>query len=167
MRAKKLSVVLYCIFIFFTLAHLSAAPKIKIKVSVKQGGWTIDLDAANLLGGAGTDFVGTIESDWDKVDVDISKTADPTAPWRVDISKVDTNWPSSLRLYAKRTADGTGDGTINEGTTYQQIIDSDQSFFSGTGDRTGIKVQLKIEGVSVVIGEDTYDTTIYYTVTET
>jgi hypothetical protein len=165
MKLKKTLCILF--LILFIISQLSAAPPISIKVTVKQGKWTIKLDDTNLTGGAGSDFITPLESVTDKVSVDITKTQGDTAPWRLDISKTDTIWPSSVEIYARRTADGTGSGTISGGTTYQQITDIDQTLCTGTGDRTNITIQLKLENVSVVMGLDDYTTSIVYTVVET
>ncbi|WP_265588545.1 hypothetical protein [Desulfotalea psychrophila] len=41
------------------------------------------------------------------------------------------------------------------------------SFFTGSGDVSGIKVQLKMSGASIQISPDSYSTTLYYTVSDT
>lgn len=133
------------------------------------GRWTIgNIDALSLTGGAGSDFVGSLESAINQIDISITKTTDPIAhPWRMDIKRLDTIWAPGFRLYVRRTADGLGDGTIAGGTVYQEITEVDQSFFSGTGDRTKIELQLKLDGVQVAnMHVESYSTTIYYTVTE-
>ena len=144
-----------------SLSILYTAPK--PKVSIRVGGrWTLNLDENDLTGGPGTDFPDTWESASDLIDIDITKT-DNT--WEVEISKSDATWPSQVNIYARRTTDGTGDGTITGGTTYQEITDIDEPFFSGTDDRTNVKVQIKLEGVTVGMNLDDYDTTISYTAT--
>ena len=159
----KKTIIILLIFNFLTLLSWSA-PSISLKIT---GKWTLTLRATDLIGGAGTDYLSEQESAVDQISITISKTATPTTPWRMDIKRVDINWNPNLHLYGRRTADGTGTGTINGGTVYQEITLTDQEFFTGTGERSKIEVQLKLSGISVFnLVEDTFDTTLYYTVTE-
>ena len=153
------------ILIVISPVRLFAPPAISLKVT---GKWQAILRATDLTGGAGTDYQTPFESAVDEVKLTITKTAGPTAPWRIDIRRTDVNWDADLTLYAKRSSDGTGDGTISGGTTYQAVTTTDQSFFTGTGDRSQIGLQYQIDGFSVNnLQVDTYETTIYITVTET
>ena len=149
---------------FVSVAGSLFAPTITLRAS---GFWTLRLKATDLSGGAGTDFSGTYPSDVNLIKLTITKTVGPTAPWRMDIRKVDTVWHMNLHIYAQRTSDGTGDGTITGGLSYQEISDTDQSFFSGTGDRSSVEVQLQLTGVTASLGANDFTTTIYYTVVET
>jgi hypothetical protein len=142
---------------------LFAPPGITIK-TVRR--WRLTLDAADLIGGGGTDFPVILESAVDEVEIDISKTLGPTAPWRVDVRSTEVNWRPEYRLYVRRSSDGLGDGSIAGGTVYQEITGVDQVFFSGTGDRTKIELQFRLEGVSVGVPLDTYTADVHYTVTE-
>lgn len=126
------------------------------------GSWAETIDALDLQAGAGSDLIDTYESASNTVAIDIIA---PTN-WRVDVKKSDTNWPANFQLYVRRTSDGSGSGSISGGTSYQEITDTDQSFFNGTLDRSNITGQLKLTGVSVQIPVDTYTTTVYYTVVE-
>jgi len=126
------------------------------------GSWSETIDASDLQAGAGSDLIDTYESASNTVAIDIIA---PTN-WRVDVKKSDTNWHANSQLYVRRTSDGSGSGSISGGTSYQEITDTDQSFFNGTIDRSNITGQLKLTGVSVQIPVDTYTTTVYYTVVE-
>lgn len=148
---------------FFAVPTALYAQTLTIKV---QQRWRLTLGATNLTGGAGTGFPSVFESAPDEVSVGISKTVDPPATWQVDIRRTDSNWDTGVRLYARRTADGTGTGSITGGTVYQEISDVDQYFFSGSGDRSKIEIQYRVEGVSLALGLDTYLTDISYTVTQ-
>ena len=148
--------------LFLIVQPLFAAPKLNLKVQVQGGKWTIKLDETDLVGGAGTDFVSPLESAADKVDIDITN---PAGNWRMYIRRVDSVWNPNIRIYARRTTDGTGTGTISGGTNYQEITTSDVSFFSGTLDRTSIKVQLMVD-FSVAVGINDFTTAITYTVTD-
>lgn len=127
------------------------------------GNWSETIDASDLQAGAGSDLIDTHESTADLVTIDISATA---GNWSLDVKKIDGNWHPDLLLHAKRTSDGTGSGSISGGVAYQQIIDIDQSFFSGNGDRSSVNVQLKLTGVSIQVPPDVYTTTVYYTVSD-
>jgi len=126
------------------------------------GSWAETIDASDLQAGAGSDLIDTYESASNTVAIDIIT---PTN-WRVDVKKSDTNWHANFQLYVRRTSDGSGSGSISGGTSYQEITDTDQSFFNGTLDRSNITGQLELTGVSVQIPVDTYTTTVYYTVVD-
>ena len=128
------------------------------------GDWFETIDAADLSGGAGSDLVSTHESSADQVSIDIGDA--PTQSWRVDVRKVDTDWHGDLSLYVRRTSDGSGSGSIAGGTSYQQLTSTYQEFFSGGLDRSGIAVQLMLDGVSATMPCGSYLTTVYYTVVE-
>jgi len=127
------------------------------------GNWSETIDSTDLQAGAGSDLISTYESAVDTVSIDISATI---GNWGLDVKKFDTNWHSDLHLHVKRTSDGTGSGSISGGGAYQEVTDTDQSFFSGNGDRSSINVQLELTGVSIQVPPDTYTTTVYYTVSD-
>lgn len=138
-----------------------ARPAITLEV---LGSWTESIDAVDLIAGAGSDLTDSYESASNAIEVNITSSG---TSWQMDIRKVDGNWHGDFVLYARRTADGTGVGTISGGDAYQQITGVDNLFFSGTKGRTGVNVQLKLSGVSIQVPPDTYITTVYYTITET
>ena len=118
--------------------------------------------------GAGSDLAAEYESASSAVTLTISATGGASDAWRVDIRRVDgANWHASMALYARRTSDGTGSGTVSGGTSYQTITTTDQTFFSGAGDRSDVAIQQKLGGISVGIQPNTYATTVYYTVVDT
>ena len=159
MRITTKFLILLIIFVSITIWE-----KIQAAISITvTGSWTQTIDASDLQAGAGSDLIDTYESASDAVSIDISQTG---GDWRVDVKKVDTNWHSNFQLSVRRTSSGTGSGTISGGTSYQEVTDTDQSFFNGTKSRDGINVQLKLSGVSVQIPPDTYSTTVYYTVVD-
>jgi len=127
------------------------------------GSWSETIDASDLAAGAGSDLLSTYESPVDAMSIDISATA---GNWGLDVKRIDSNWHGSLYLYAQRTSDGTGSGTITGGESYTEVTTTDQSFFSGNDDRSNVTVQLKLTGVSIQVPIDVYTTSIYYTVTD-
>jgi hypothetical protein len=150
------------ILFFLSFAVIFAAPKLKMRV---QGRWNIgNMGAAQLTGGAGSDFPSTLESAATKIDVDVTKTNNY---WEVQISKVDNPWPSIVQIWVRRTSDGNGTpATIQGGTAYQQVTGTDTPFFSGIGDISGIKIRIKLEGVTVGMNMDDYTSTLSYTATD-
>ena len=145
----------------FTWGSASAAISISL-----VGVWSETVDESDLAGGAGSDLISTYESASNQVSIDITGTTGDSDAWRIDVKKTDTSWHSDLHLSLRRTSDGSGSGSITGGTSYQEATDTFTEFFSGSGDRTGINVQLKITGVSVNVPTDTYSTTVYYTVVD-
>lgn len=129
------------------------------------GSWSLSIDSADLVAGAGSDLKSDYESTVDAVSINISATTGASDSWRIDIKKVDTNWQGNLILYLKRTSNGTG-GSVSGGTAYQEVTDTSTSFFSGFDDVSGIKAQLKLSGTSIQIPMDTYTTTVYYTIVD-
>ena len=127
------------------------------------GNWSETINAARLQAGAGSDLIDTYESAVDVAYIDISAT---TGSWSIDIRKVDTNWHANFHLYVRRTSDGNGSGSISGGSSYQEITDTDQSFFGGNRARSYVDLQLRLTGVSIQVPPDIYTTTVYYTVIE-
>lgn len=161
----KITTKFLILFIIFGLMAIDKKVQAQISITV-TGDWSETIDASDLQAGAGSDLIDTYESASDAVSINISGTTGAGDNWRVDVKKVDTNWHGNFILYVKRTSDGTG-GTVSGGTSYQQVTDTYQSFFSGSDDVSGINVQLKLSGVSIQIPPDIYTTTVYYTVVDT
>lgn len=149
-------------FLLFFL-FINSVPSITLKTT---GKWTLKLDWHDITGGAGSIYDSVHESSAGEVRIAISKTVSASSPWRLDIKRIDSAWNPNLHLYIRRTSDGTGDGTIQNGLTYTEITELDQYFFEGTGDRDKIDIQFKVEGLALDIPPDDYITEIYYTVTE-
>ena len=159
MRITTKFLILLIIFVSITIWEKIQAADITV-----TGSWTETIDASDLQAGAGSDLIDTYESASDQVEIGITEAGGKN--WRVDVRKSDANWHSNFQLSVRRTSSGTGPGTISGGTSYQEVTDTDQSFFNGKKNREGINVQLKLSGVSVQIPPDTYSTTVYYTVVE-
>ncbi len=151
------------------LVSLWFAPQALAVLSIATtGSWSKSVDANDLVAGAGTDLVSTQTSSSNQGSIDVSGTTGDSDNWRIDVKRVDTTWDSDFTIYVRRTGDGTGSGSISGGTTFQEVTTTDATFFSGSGDRSGINVEFKIEGFSVgTIPVDTYDTAITYTIVDT
>lgn len=146
------------------LGVVTPARAIDITVS---GDWSRTITASDLQAGAGSDLASTYESASNQASITISGTGGNTDAWRVDVRRTDGTWHANFTLSVQRTGDGSGAGSISGGTAYQAITTTDASFFSGAGDRSGITVQFKLQGMSVQVAPATYSTTITYTVVDT
>lgn len=144
------------------LMHTSAwsAPSI-----TGTGSWILTIGVLDLIAGAGSELVASYESAVDAVL--LSPNPVPAKPaWRVDVSRVDTAWPGSFVLWIKRTGDGTGSGSISDGTTYLTVTTTDQPFFTGSEDRANVPIQFQLTGISTQIPPGDYTTTVYYTIVQ-
>ena len=155
----------WLILVFLLCFMFLNYPAQALSISV-SGSWSWTINANDLISGAGSDLKSDYESATNAVSINISGATSDTDSWRVDVSKIDTHWPSSFTLYIQRTSAGEGSGSVSGGISYQGITDVDQSFFSGNGNKSGITAQLKLSGMSLQIPPDTYTTTVYYTVVD-
>lgn len=163
MTSRKREAIASLFFLF--LIPGTTLPAITLKTS---GKWTLRLRKAELTEKkGGCDFNPMQESGVDQVTLNIKKTTGGTASWRIDIRRVDNGWDSDLRIFAQRTSDGTGTGSIAGGSSYIEVTTIDRPFFTGSGDRLTVGIQYKVEGVSVFnLNVASYITAIWYTVTE-
>ena len=135
-----------------------------ISISV-NGGWYETIDKNDLTSGAGSNLPDTYTSVSNEVTISISGTTGPEDSWRVEVGKSDDTWHQDLRPWIRRTSDGIG-GTVDGGTSLQQVTDVNNTFFTGSGDITGINIQVRLTGVSIHILPALRATTLYYTVTD-
>ncbi len=155
-KNRKQLILLFILFVFIGFIN-----KIQAQTITVTGSWVLTIGLLDLQGGAGSDFNPTYESAVDQIEIDIKDAA--KINWRVDVSKIDINWDSRMILSVKRTGGGK---EITGGTVYQEVTDTDQEFFRGSKNNNNIPVQLQLDGMTVEIQQDTYTTTIYYTVME-
>ncbi len=157
----KLTKGLAIMFIVMSLGMTVRTARAEISITV-AGTWYETIDKTHLTSGAGSDLQSEMASGPGQVLLDVSGT---NGPWRIDIKKNDSTWSSSLHLHVRRTSDGNG-GSVRGGTAFQEVSGINTPFFSGSGSVSDIKVQLKINGVSIQIPPAAYATMFYYTVTE-
>lgn len=156
-------------FVFFValvllVACQASAQPLRLRLN-NNSDWDIALDVTNLTGAAGTDFATDIESLDGAQQMWLQNTG---GNWRVDVSRADTTWHPSIRVYVRRTSDGTGGTTISGGTAYQEITTVDTSFFTGTGNPRDINLQFSTNGAFAGGGvpAGSYLTTVTYTITD-
>lgn len=134
-----------------------------------NGSWSETVNKYNLTAGTGSDLPNQIESSGDGINVDITFSTSADDTWRVDARRSDTIWDSDLGLYIRRSNDGvTGvyAGSISGGTVYQELMNTDMHFFTGSGDRINVNLQFMITGMSLKITPGTYTTVLYLTVVD-
>jgi len=145
------------IVIFFSLSRAEAG---NVNIAA-TGGWNFTIDASDLSSGPGSDL-----ADKDSAPGATLLTVSATGfSWRVDVRKSDTTWNGNLTLNARRTSDGTGSGLVFGGSSYIPIGSTNSLFFSGSGSRSNIGVQYRLNS-SVRVPPGSYSTTVIYTITQ-
>jgi hypothetical protein len=124
--------------------------------------WARTVNRDNLAAGAGTDLASSFESAAPIATLDVTNTAG--ASWTVTVAKSNVTWPANVAVAVKRNSDGAGTGSIASGTTYVAVDGTARTFFTGTGDRTGVQIQLKVDGLAVKALPALYSLVITYTV---
>jgi hypothetical protein len=123
------------------------------------GHWSRMVNRADLIDGAGTDIASSIESSPAVATLDITGTND--GPWIVRVAMDNVGWPSDASVAVRRSGNDSG---ISGGGTYVPIDTTPQVFFSGSGDRTGIQIQIRVEGVDIGTAPAIYNLTLIYSV---
>ncbi len=140
-------------------------PAAAVDVSV-TGNWSVAVGSGDLTNGPGSDLEAIKESSAGQATIDVSAAASSDDQWRIDVSRLDSVWPSSVALQVRRNSDGSGSGSISGGTSYVATGASATTFFSGSGNRSSIGLQLEITGLSTAVTPDAYSTTLIYTVVD-
>jgi len=131
------------------------------------GGWTdLVISSSDLQGGAGTDLQGSYTSGEGATTLNVTGTSGSDDAWKVQVRMDNTSWQSEVILSVQRKGDGSGAGSISNGTSYTTVGTSDVYFFEGTGDKTDIPVQYEISGMSISMPPGTYSTTLTFTVVD-
>jgi len=135
------------------------------------GGWTETIDAADLTAGAGSDLTTTYTSATNATLITIINCTGSTDNWRVDVRRLDINWSASFTLRVRRTNTGTagsgGGSCCTGGGSFMNITTTDQTFFSGRGNRNNVACRYRLLGMSINIPPATYSTTVIYTIVDT
>jgi hypothetical protein len=126
-----------------------------------QNSWSFTIDRSRLAAGAGSNLASPIDSTSTLLTIDITNTSG--AAWAVKAHRSDLTWASGTGLSVRRTSDGSGTGTINGGGAYVGLGSADQTLFSGTGDRTGVRIVLRLDGASIATAPGNYAASVVYT----
>lgn len=127
------------------------------------GNWTETIDANDLVAGAGSNVTSQYESITGSTTLDITNTAGGS--WRIVARRSNGTWHGSFTLSLQRTSDGSGSGSIQGGASYVQLSTLDTEIFTGTGDRSGIAIQVKLTGMSTNVSPNTYSSGVIFTIT--
>jgi len=134
------------------------------------GSWSETINESDLTAGPGSNLASEHQSASNEFSIRIqgfgSSKKDPDS-WRVDVRRSDATWHANLSVFVRRTANGSGNGTISGGAAYQTVTVTDQAFFQGSNDRSGIRAQAKVGGVSLSVPPNTYQTSIVFTIVDT
>jgi hypothetical protein len=144
-----------------------AGPAFAVLNITATGSWTQSIDKNNLTGGPGTDLTNTFTSAQNTTLITITGTTSKRDNWQINIKRINTTWAGSLLVFAQRTSNGTGTGTISGGQAYIQVTTNDTTFFTGAGNRNGVQIQLQLTGASLTVPPNQYSTTIQYTIIDT
>ncbi|MBD3336071.1 MAG: hypothetical protein GF355_11205 [Candidatus Eisenbacteria bacterium] len=146
--------------LLFTAASASGAVDLAL-----LGSWAAEVEPEGPGAGA-AGAAGGRESSADEVVLSIHNTRGPNDAWRLDVRRSDTKWTDHLTLWVKVTSAGTGEGSVNRRAHYQEITTGDTPLCSGTGDRNGVCIQLRLTGMSPEVPPDRYLSSIVYTVVD-
>ncbi len=123
---------------------------------------------------AGEDFQPNIESEsnleisityinfWDKKD-------NPNEKWRINVHKSDITWNSEINLQIKRSGDGNSTSKksrikLNDGENFQTITNTPSYFFRGKDEVENIPLDIQLNGISLAMGAQEFETNIILTV---
>jgi hypothetical protein len=154
---------------FFIIGFNSAIAQ---SITVK-GSWYVKIDP-NLIANAGLDYDPNlrIQSLPNQTIFNLENTNPLSKPyagsWRIDVQKVDSYWPSELKIAIQRTSLGksTNFESIIGGSVFQTLGPNPETFFHGKGLVSTIAIQYSLSGLSVLIPVDTYATSIVFTLIE-
>jgi len=135
----------------------------------------VNFDNSNfIIAEAGEDFPSGIESESSFfISVlytdDFNKKKNPNTKWSIKVFKSDLTWHNNLMLECKRTGNGdkiknSGNANIHDGENYQEISNTSTYFFRGKSEIAYIPIALIINGLSLVMGAETFETSVVFTV---
>jgi len=151
--------------ILFFLIPLLIFSTSAIGIDIQATGvWNVAIGSQDIVAGSGKNLKSSCQSSPGATALTISNATGKE--WKVSVRKSGASWPSGLTLYVRRTNHGMGRGAVSGGTSFIPINAFDSRFFSGRNDRTTIKCQYKLEGMSIDIPPGTYSFLVIYTVTD-
>ncbi len=128
---------------------------------IASGSWNENITAANLVSGAGSDLAPQFESIPGVTTLTISNAP---GSWTLRVRLSGSGGHGDVTVLVKRTSDGTGSGSIADGSAYLALTGSDTTLFSGSEARSNISLQFKLTGLSRSVSPGTYLSSIIFTV---
>jgi len=160
--AQKMLRHLIFYFTFFFSFH---CPTVFSQSITINGDWDLSIGYSDLISLPVSDLNDTYKSKVRQTKIRIGRARNKY--WEVSISmSPNTFWPDDFHLFARRTRDGTGNGYVQGGESFQEVTSIDNYFFDGFLNRRRMWVQYQLTGVSIKIPAGTYSATITYTVVE-
>lgn len=123
-----------------------------------SGHWSEVIGIDDLVGGAGTDFLSSIDSE----QATLSVGGTDLDPWAL-VVRQSGSLPNGVSLAVRRVSNGNC-GNITGSLDYLMVSDQEQELFAGFGDCTNIGLQLRLQGLSLRHGSGTYGTSLVYTI---
>lgn len=164
MRSKEVTALLLppMLLLLLFLFPLSLASALTLTVS---GGFGFVVDHTDIPAGAGGEPEPTHASSDNAVILDVGESGGASDAWEIQVRLEDTLWHGGLALKVLRTGSGTGPVTGGD-ILPLELTATDQPFFEGTGDNSGIEVKLILDNVSVLIPADTYSGVVHFTLVD-
>ena len=156
---KRKRILLFILWMIFDATHRSDAA---ITISL-SGSWSETVDSSDIIIGSEIMLPSTYTSSSSAVTMNIG--ANGSESWIVLVSKYDSVWDPRLHLFLRRTGNGSGNGNISGGTSFQEIGALNQTLCSGKKQLSGIPVQFQLTGITLNIPPASRSTTITYTIT--
>jgi hypothetical protein len=137
---------------------IAMAQKLKV-----NGRWNVT--SISYIVEPGSDIQSVITSKNDQIELSITENLNKNN-WYIQISKSDVDWNDRIEIWIKRSVNGTGNGEVYSGTTFQKINNIPMSFINGKKAVNKIPCQLELRNLSVTIPARDYTTNIVYTLYE-
>jgi hypothetical protein len=167
MGSRGLAASLFAVFAMALAAGPAACQATLSLETETAGGWLLSVTGTDISDGPGGDVTGSYESRAGNQTLTVSGTSGPTDPWTVSVRRSDSAWDSDLILEARVSSSGSGNGAIEASGAYRVVTQTYQDFFSGTGDRENVTVQLRLSGISTAaIAAGSYITQTLYAFVE-
>jgi hypothetical protein len=155
-RAQRLRIT-GAALLYLGLAATACAADIAV-----SGAWSRTVNRDDLTAGAGSALRSPIESAAGVASIAISNTGG--GAWTVSAQSSNLNFPPGAVVSVRMTSAGSGTGSVSGGVGYLALSGSSQVLFSGSGDRSGIQVQLRMGGISLSTVPAIYSLSIQYAV---
>ena len=124
------------------------------------GVWSTSLTAGDLAAGPGSDLRTPVESAAGQVTLAIDNTVG--ANWTVAVRNDGLPLPVGVHLSVRVASIGNGVGSVSGGGSYLALGGAAQTLLSGSGNRSDVQLQFKLDGVSVRNSFGHYSITIIY-----
>lgn len=139
------------------LVAASAASATDISAS---GIWSPSLQGRDLGAGAGGPLRSTLESPAGQVVLIISNAG--AASWEVTVRNDGTALPAGVQMSVRVTSAGTGNGVLSAAGAYVRLDGSAQTLLTGSGERSGVLLQFRLDGISLRNPVGHYAATVIY-----